>query len=242
MRAMNPFVTEPRVFARLVGIGLLFCATGCFDVQRVEVTSALEIDDFEDGDQVPSSDRFDTWECFEYEAAVPQPSCRTTAPGSQASQRAEAMTFELGAPLNGDDSSVGAGMGVLAPIVAPVDVSPWQQLSFDAKLEPSDPAVSDPTRVWIRLKCRDVANGSVPGGFMIQQQVLMGREWSTFRRELRYDPADPLAQPGFVQPGFQMAILIDPADCLTLVSEVTLEVQRADGRPGTLTIDNVRLE
>jgi hypothetical protein len=223
---------------------MLFCVAGCFDVKRVEVTGALEIDDFEDGDQVPSSDRFEFWACFDYESSlVLPPPCGTTAPGSQESQHAEAMTFELGAPLNGKDSSVGAGMGVWPPIAAPVDVSQWQKLSFDAQLEPSAPAASDETVAWIRLKCGGLANGSVPGDLMIEQRVTIGRDWSTFSLGLRRDPADPLAQPGFRQPGFQVALMpIDPDDCLTMVSGLTFEVQRTDGQPGTLTIDNVVLE
>jgi hypothetical protein len=235
-------VAKQTALARLAGIGVCFCLTGCFDVTRVDVSgaAALEIDDFEDGDQVPSSALFDGWDCFEFEDAAPRPACLTKAPGFQ-SQRAESLTFELGAPLNGDDSSVGAGIGVLAPILAAVDFGDWQRLRFDAKFEPSALAAADATPVWIRVKCKDVASGSVPGGFMIQEQVILGRDWSSVSRGWRRDPAAPLAQPGFEQPVFQ-TIAIDAADCLATVSGLTFEIQRTDGQPGTLTLDNVALE
>lgn len=233
-RPNGSFGVAPRLgLALLVGIGSLFCVTGCFDVKRVDVTG-LEIDNFEDGDQVPRSDQFETWHCFEYESALPDPTCLTTAPGFQ-SQRAESLTFELGAPLNGDDSSVGVGLGVFTLVFLPVDLGQWQRLKFDAKFAPSDPAASDATLVWIRLKCPDLASQSVSGGLMIQQQVMIGREWSTFSRDL--------GDPGFAQPPYQRQLItIEAADCLTLVDAVTFEIQRTDGQAGTLTIDNVRLE
>src|SRR5262245_16292209 len=52
----------------LVLCGLLSCTlvAACFDVERVAVPRPpppLEIDDFEDGDDVPSSNLFATWHC-----------------------------------------------------------------------------------------------------------------------------------------------------------------------------------
>jgi hypothetical protein len=240
---------ESRSLATLAVLGASLGLTACFNVKQVEVTGAapLLLDDFEDGDQESSSQEFQGWGCYAWQKAAKPPTCVTTAPGFN-SQRAEAFTFELSAPLDVRlNDTVGVELGLFPKL--PEDLSAWTVVKFDAKFQPSPSRSAaedlqrgvDGTTLWVRLKCDggvDHSAGSYPGGFQVEQPVHVGIDWSSV--------SIPLAL--FQQPDWQK-ILVHLADCVANVDGLVFGSQLVDDRPdlvdgqsGTLTLDNVSLE
>jgi hypothetical protein len=239
---------KARTFATVAVLGASLGLTACFNVNQIEVTGAapLLLDDFEDGDQESSRQEFQGWGCYPWQTGAKQPTCVTTAPGFN-SERAEAFTFELGAPLDGaPDTSVGVELGLFPKL--PEDLRAWTTVKFDAKFQPSASGSAaedlqrgvDGTTLWVRLKCDSVDHsaGSEPGGFQVEHPVHVGVGWSSFT----------IPWPQFQQPDWQK-ILVHVLDCvanvdsLVFVSQlVDLRPDLVDGQSGTLTLDNVSLE
>jgi hypothetical protein len=224
-------------------LGTSLGAAACFDVNRVEVSSQapLLLDDFEDGDQVPRSDRFTPWYCYAFRSDVPEPTCQGVAPGFH-SQGAEALTFELNVPLDMQQAgSVGAGIGLSTLSPVPFDLNAWHTLRFDAKFESRDPSSSAKSSLAVRVKCPATAPpGSAldPASVWVEQHFDVGSEWSSLAA-----PLDAFQQPPFVP------VSIHVPDCgaqaRSLVFEIPLTDDRSGivtGGSGTLTLDNLVLE
>ena len=233
---------ELGVSSRWGALSLLLSAS-CFEVSQVAVEPAppaLEVDDFEDGDNVPSSSLFATWRC-ETLSGPPRASCGSVAPGFGGGM-AEAVRFELTDPANGVTDYTGVLLEV-ATRLDPVDLRGYDELAFSAKFEraPSggaslDPGAegSDPADFFVQLVCDAVGqSGALPYGSWLEYAIPIGPEWSSPSVEL-----DELVRPDFV-------VNFDRLDCLANVEAVVflLGPELADGETlaGTLTLDEISL-
>jgi hypothetical protein len=213
---------------------------GCFEVPQIALEpTALEIDDFEDGDEMPSSSLFAAWHC-ETSPGPRRASCGPAAPGF-ASDMAEAVRFEITDPANGsvDYASV---LLETSSRLDPVDLGGYQSLAFSAKFERT-PGVgassgadegSEAVELFVQLACDGVGqSGSLPYGSWLEHVIPIGPDWSGIRIELA-----ELIRPSYV-PDFKRI------DCLTNVEALifVLGAEPTDGAAlaGTLTVDDVSL-
>jgi hypothetical protein len=229
---------------------LVWLLAGCFEVHEVAVdpdVPALDIDDFEDGDNQPSSSRFADWRCETFPGPS-RASCVPVAPGF-ASAMAEAVRFEIEDPVNARIDY--ANLALEAPVrLGTLDLGSYESLSFGAKLEPgaesgfvatlsadaeaagSDAAAPDASSLIIQVACNAVGDpGALPYGFWIQGQVALGPEWSSFDVALT-----ELIRPSWVA-DFSWRDCIANVDSLLFVVGPTL----SDGETfaGTLSIDEL---
>jgi hypothetical protein len=223
---------------------------GCFDVRVVNVseddggsaggsganTPALLIDDFEDGDLVPSSPLFRTWGCYPFNMQELAPiNCAVLSPGYH-SDYAYSIDFEIVDANDGKPNYPGV---LLQSRTAPtLDVSPYNNIVFSAKLVPRDIPLPDPVSLLIQLTCGSVRqNEPSPGVFSIGSAIQPTSSWQTFS----------LALSSFIQFKWNKDQMpIDELACATLVDGLQFEYQPAlaDGNAtaATLTIDNVYLQ
>jgi hypothetical protein len=217
---------------------------GCFEVRQVGVEPALpalEIDDFEDGNDAPSSSLFASWHC-ETSPGPPRASCGPVAPGF-ASGVAEVVRFEIVDPPNGSIDY--AGMLLEAPSrLGPLDLSAYQSIAFSAKLErmpragdsagPDDDG-AEAVDLLVRTACDGVGQSrGLPYGSWLEAPSPVGPEWSS----LSVDVAQ-LIRPNYV-------LDLNRLDCLanveSLIFYIGPELSDGEGMAGTLTIDDVVLE
>jgi hypothetical protein len=217
--------------------------SGCFDVQQAAVEQApptLMIDDFEDGDNVPSSSLFAPWHC-ETSPGPPRASCGPVVTGFT-SGMAEVVRFELADPANGVFDYNNVELETSSRLGA-LDLGGYERLEFNAKLE-LIPSVSDAggsedpsleaVELSIQFACDGVGqSGALPYTSFLESLVPIGPEWSS--------PSVALAE--FVRPSHVLDL--NRVDCLANVESLLfgLGPELADGETmaGILTIDDVSL-
>ena len=233
-------------FRCLVMPAAALLATACFDVERVDVTNTtrarLLIDDFEDGDNVPTSTMFGPLSCGAFsQEQLPQPICDIAA-GFE-SNFGYLLNFSLQAPPIEMSDGIGVGLSI-ASAVGTVDISSYKSIHLDAKMDLGSPPLPVATLFQIGIACSSVRHpqGTVKGGFMVTydfavaDEFPLSGEWKSITIEL--------AQ--FKQPGWQVVRMFDKNECTKLVDALFFNVQSplvsGQSAAGTLTIDNVWLE
>jgi len=211
----------------------------CFDVRQVAVQrgpTALEIDDFEDGDDLPSSSLFAKWRC-EAGPGPPHVSCAARPPGFE-SGLAEAVRFEIEDPLNQATDYPSVLLEAPAQL-GTLDLRPYESLAFSARFEPTPAAEAvtsaDAAELFLQLRCDGVGtSGAQPDGSWIETSTSIGPEWSSPTLAL-----SELARPNFVI-GFSKEECLSRVEALQFVFAPDLP----DGGhlSGTLSIDQVTLQ
>jgi hypothetical protein len=224
----------------LASAGLsIYCLllVACFDVREVAVKLGplpLEIDDFEDGDDLPSSSLFANWHC---EAGPgPPASCAPQPPGFE-SGLAEAVMFEIEDPLNQATDYPGVLLEAPAQL-GTLDLSSYESLAFSAKFEPTPAAEetsSADTTLFLQLRCDGVGtSGAQSDGSWIETSTSVGPEWSS----------PTLALSKFARPSY--VISFSKEECMARVEalQFILAPDLPDGGQlsGTLSIDQVTLQ
>jgi len=223
-------------------------ATACFDVERVDVTNTtrarLLIDDFEDGDNVPTSNLFAPTSCYTFSQ---DPTLQSLPPCGIAagyeSTFGYMLPFSLQAPPI--ETSDGIGVGLSTPsAVGTVDISSYKSIHFDAKMDLGSPTPPVATVFQVGIACDSVHHpqGTVKGGFQVTydfavaDEFPLSGEWKSITIKL--------AQ--FTQPGWQVVRMFDKTECLRVVDSLFFDVQSplvsGQSAAGILTIDNVWLE
>jgi hypothetical protein len=218
--------------------------TACFEVRQIAVEGgppALEIDDFEDGDDVPSSSAFKTWRC-ETTPGPPRVSCSAQAPGFE-SGLAEVIRFEIEDPANGAIDYPAVMLQAPARL-GTLDLGSYERLAFSAKLErlpryrvESDPAGEDLADVslFVQLLCHGVAPpGALPYGSWIESFILVRPEWSSTSIALV-----ELVRPSYVA-NFAWRDCIASVEGLQFV--LAPDLRDGQAMAGTLSIDQVLLQ
>jgi len=109
----------------------LLLAAGCYDVQTFDAGPYV-LDDFEDGDFLPSDPIFDAWTCFAFNPSSNKMySCDHDA-GAHNSDYALSLDFTVTDPANGTQQDGGAGLVSLA--AKPMDFSHFEELDFEVSL------------------------------------------------------------------------------------------------------------
>jgi len=249
-------VSQLRLHSVSVALGALL--VGCFDTTMGAVgdaaavggtggsraiVPALLIDNFEDGNRVPSDLQFGPWRCFAYtNPDGSDPTCKASSPGNNNSEYGFHVDFELVDTKNGKLDY--PGVVLHTQTTAPFDVSPYENIVFSAKLEPRDTPLPDPVYLTVRWGCSTIASVDPNSGVLsINAAVQPTRDWQTFSM--------PLAS--FVQPPWASDQLsIDERGCAKVVDELWFGYVLEYAAPGaavdgesvaaTLTIDDVYLQ
>jgi hypothetical protein len=192
----------------------------------MEPPPRLDVDDFEDGDAVPSNPRFASWGCETY-PGTPHVSCVSSSPGFR-SEVAETVRFEIQDPA--DAKTDHPGVLLQAPLrLGTLDLGAYTSLMFSAKLEVDSPVPPNGSRLYVRLRCDGVGEGS-----FVETSVLVGLEWSS--------PA--IALEAFVRPGY--VVDFDRLACVASVEALEFDIHPdlfdGESMAGTLTIDEISLE
>jgi hypothetical protein len=223
--------------------GLL--AAGCFDVELVNPgtsgAQSIKVDDFEDGDSLPSSSLFGIWECYAFQDVQPPPKCSLTAGIDNGVGLS--IEFVLQIPAGYTDL-IGVGYGMLrSPNLSdtqqPLDGTSWHRIDFDAKFIANDPESDDVSNVRVQLPCIALRTSSAPSRFAysIERTEPLGRDWSHHS----------VAIEQFAPPAWS-TVRIDRHECLAVLDGVFFNIQAPsslnDGHlaSGSMTIDNVFIQ
>jgi len=217
---------------------LMICALAapaCFDV-RLRNPGPLVIDDFEDGDLEPALPTFEDWGCYSFNAQDPMVTCGG-APGAPGSAVALKLDFRVDDPMDGQQQHGGAALAVYNRET--LDLSPYQDFVFSAKLAPGTPALPSAARLYIEFGCSTAPakDGSRPGDYYVLTGADFKSEWETFRVDV--------ASLGF-PPWLNNDVEGGTARCRQLIDSIRFSVDAwlADGQSGEgiLTIDDIYLQ
>ena len=207
-------------------------STACFDVQTVDPGPAV-LDDFEDGDLIPSLRPFGGWFCALYNPTTPL-DCGL-AEGFQSSASLS-VAFSIIDPPDGDQQR-----GVVqleSDADTPIDLTHLSAITFDVRLTNAPAPLENGPAMRFQLRCSTAVgdNGVELGDFVVVQSVPYTPEWSSIRLEMsNFGPAQWL--PGSPRGG--------TAACLRAVDgfQLVFDPAQPDGQTlaGVLSIDNVRL-
>jgi hypothetical protein len=215
-------------------------ATGCFDVERVDVrvsgSQIIRIDDFEDGNTLPSDRRFGPWQCFPFSSTQLPPTCRISA--GYAGGHGLSMEFELG----GDAIGVAYGTAMIPSVKGgkeTLDVTSLSRIGFDMKWDIDSPELNSGNVVAVHLPCISLkyTDGASPSGYAVEHNLTPGSDWYHYSLVL-----DEFEQPAWP------SVRIARRDCLPLLDGVDFNVTAPDSlaggqlATGTISVDNVHLE
>jgi len=227
----------------LLVLGVSFASLACFDVEVVDSTHTVKIDDFEDRDQRADPESgFDAWYCHAWydEEEVEEP-CPAGAPGSgYRSEAAGVRTYDLRQLDN--RATTGVLLGVSREQA--LSLRPFRVVRFSARLEEPAPRPPVATRVAIELVCPGALVGLPATKFPIIQYnnrendlfgLELSRYWQTYRL--------PLAH--FEEPWWQGSAL-DPERCIEQVEALQFviapDLTIQESAAGKLFVDDVYLE
>lgn len=165
-------------------LALTLAVGGCYDLERLDPgpeTYHLLIDDFEDGDNLPSATEFSDWRAFpfkeEYDRAV-----ELELTEGNGSDFAYVGDFELRYPVGGGIS--GISLGISGATRDPVDARVFRKFHFSARLLPDTP-FPEATEFYVQLGCDGAPPlGTLQAPFFVQQNVPRSSDWITLELSL----------------------------------------------------------
>jgi hypothetical protein len=209
-------------------------ASTCFDVTKVPLPP-LSIDDFDDGDLEPRTDRFGRWSCRTFsntaddagtppdpDGGAPNVQCRVGPVGNN-HPFAMSLRFTLDDPADGERQLGGAELATQSSQTS-VDFGAFRQLVLSATLESGSPALPTGTQLRVEIGC---ALAGMPRTLEHTVPIVIGADWENFPLDLaNFAPA---------QPG-----------CLRQVDALRVSVRPGlpDGQStrGALHVDNIYLQ
>jgi hypothetical protein len=174
-------------------------AAACFDVTKVSLPP-LTIDDFEDGDDEPSTDRFQRWTCrafsspgddagatTEPDGGAPGVACVVQAVGDH--PHAMTVHFAVDDPPDGVRQLGGAELATNTAMTG-IDLGRFKQLVLSAILESGTSALPPGTQLRVEIGC------ALPAMTRTLEQIVpglvIGSDWATFRLDLaNFAPLEP---------------------------------------------------
>jgi hypothetical protein len=256
---------------RLHGVSIALGAmlVGCFDPMVTNIgdagamsgaggsramAPALLIDDFEDGNRVPSDLQFGPWRCYTFgDSDTPEPKCGVSTPGYM-SQHGYHLDFELVDTANGRPDYPGVSLesqtvakydaGPLGSVTA-FDASRYGAIVFSVMLAARDQQFPRPVIVLVNLDCGGVSDQPEPndGVFAISLGAELNEPidgWHTFSLDLSKFVQFPWAKD---QLAIDRDLCIQRVDGMGFVYQLEYAIGDAsvDGQSvaGTLTIDKV---
>jgi hypothetical protein len=210
----------------------LLSAAGCFDVHSVD-PGPLVIDDFDDGDLLPTDRRFDQWRCLAFNPSTNQNYGCDHDLGDN-SPHSLVLTATIADALNGTQDHGGAGLYTKTDV--PEDFSRFHALVFSDMLESGNPPIPSNALLYMELGCSTAHadDGSTPGDLYVNQGASYKNYWQTIRLGLSSFSSPPW-QDRHLQGG--------PAACLASVDSIhiTVDAQLPDGQTGRfiLHVDDI---
>jgi hypothetical protein len=219
----------------LVAALAVLAAPSCFDVQTVD-PGPLVVDDFEDGDYLPALPGFDRWFCYSFNPEGSQGYHCAGAAGDE-STSALYLDAQIDDPPDGKQQHGGAALATKSRV--PLEINPYREFVFSAKLESSTPALPSDAYMYVELGCSTAlaTDGSRPGDLYVVAGVDYKSSWQTYR----------FGVTSFGPPPWVLThVMGGPERCRALVDSIrfTIDAQIVDGESGRgiLTIDNIHFE
>ena len=159
---------------------LALAAPACFDVQDVDPGTVM-IDDFDDGDFVPTMPELGYWECYLYNPPKNRDYHCDHAEG-YLSAYSLFVEFSVDDAPDGVQQYPGAGFLSFGESGILLDVTRYREIVFSLKVVSPDSSIPTEARVNVELQCRTVESETgapPPYGFYLQQGVQPSGEWST---------------------------------------------------------------
>jgi hypothetical protein len=204
-------VSQVRLHGVSIALGTML--VGCFDPMVTNIgdagtmsgaggsraiVPALLIDDFEDGNRVPSDLQFGPWRCYSYgDSSMPAAKCGVATPGYM-SLHGYYVDFELVDTANGKSDYPGVSLrsqtvakydaGQHGSVTA-FDASQYGAIVFSVMLAPRDQPLARPVIVMVDLGCGGVSDQPEPsdGVFAISLGAELNEPidgWHTFSLDL----------------------------------------------------------
>lgn len=227
-----------------VRFAMYFCASlplvgGCLDVQQYEQSPSgaktIKVDDFEDGDTLPSTSPFRPWECYAFQDVQTPPKCSIVA--GNGNGFGYSIEFELQVPPGYEDIGIGYGTTVGSDASGKrrtLDGSALERIDFDARWDTDSPELDETHRLQVHLPCTSLNPDAAPGIYAVEHGVDLGRAWSHYSALISE----------FVQPAWTSQ-RIDRQQCLTAVDGILFNLEapkslsNGNVAGGSITIDNV---
>ena len=158
-------------------------AAGCFDVQMTN-PGPYVLDNFEDGDFLPSDPIFDPWTCFAFNPDTNRMYRCDKDAGAYNSKYSLSLEFTITDQANDKQANGGAGLASFA--AKPVDLSHFERLDFNVSLASGNPAISSAAQLQVELGCSTAPDeeGHMPGNLYVSRSADYGTEWQSNRLTL----------------------------------------------------------
>jgi hypothetical protein len=176
--------------SRAVLLACSLAAAACFDVTKVQLPP-FTIDDFEDGDLRPRTDRFGDWSCRTFTDAGddagtpadpdggPSVDCTVGAVGNH--PFAITMPFAVQDPSDGQRQLGGAELATRATRTS-VDLGRFTRLVLSAILESGTSPLPAGTQLRVEIGCPP--SGTPTALEYNVPDLVIGSDWATFRLDL----------------------------------------------------------
>lgn len=230
---MGPDVVAARTATVLL---LSLAAPACFSVDNVD-PGVVVIDDFDDGDFVPTMHEFTYWQCFSYNPTTNR-DYRCDHFDGHMSPYSMFVEFSLQDQPDGAQQYPGAGL-TISTDGPTVDVTRYHDLVLSLRLQSGSPPVPSEAQVYVELQCKNVQSedGTPMSNFYVTLGVKPTGNWSTYRLALSNWAAPPW-ETAHVKGGI-------PA-CLRAIDGISISLsgELADGASGggTLFVDGLSFE
>ncbi|HMF40252.1 MAG TPA: hypothetical protein VKQ32_06140 [Polyangia bacterium] len=214
---------------------LSLAAPACYSVDTID-PGPVVIDDFDDGDFVPTMSELDYWQCYSFNPSTNLNFSCDKAPGYQ-SKFSLYVEFTLDDPPDGVQQYPGAGLGAWAN-GSTVDFTRYHELDISLKLQNGSPPLPSEALVYIELDCKNApGEDGKPSNFYVTLSVKPTMDWSTF----------PLALSNWASPPWESAHVKGgiPA-CMRAIDGISIslsgQLQDGESAQGKLFIDGLKLK
>jgi hypothetical protein len=214
----------------------LLVAPACFDVDSVD-PGMVAVDDFDDGDFVPTMPEFVYWECYAFNPSTNRDyGCDHT--DGYMSRYSLFVEFSLQDPPDGVQQYPGAGLTMFSN-GTPADLTRYHDLIISMRLQSGSPPIPSEARVYVELDCKTVESesGAPVSDFYLTLSVKPSSNWSTYKLALA-NWAPPPWQTEHIKGGI-------PA-CLRAIDGISIalsgELQDGESGSGTLFVDGLKLQ
>jgi hypothetical protein len=214
---------------------MALAAPACFSVDTVD-PGVVMIDDFDDGDFVPTMTELFYWQCYSFNPSTNK-DFRCDHTDGYLSPYSLFVEFSLEDPPDGVQQYPGAGLAAWGSTT--VDFSRYRELDISVKLQSGSPPIPSEARVYIELDCKNLESegGEPKAGFYLTLSVTPTSDWTTFRLGL-----DNWAPPPWESVHAKGGI---PA-CLRAIDGISIslsgELKDGESARGTLFIDGLKLQ
>jgi len=219
---------------RAAVLPMLLALPACYAVDTVDPGDVI-IDDFDDGDYVPTMSELEYWQCYSFNPSTNQ-NYRCGHDLGYQSPYSLFVDFNLQDPPDGIQQYPGAGLGAWAN-GSTVDFTRYRELDISLKFQNGTLPVPN-ALVYIELDCKNApAENGMPSNFYLTLSVTPTKDWSTI----------PLTLSNWAPPPWEKAHVKGgiPA-CMRAIDGISIslsgQLQDGESATGKLYIDGLKLK